>query len=391
MEYKNAIITPKTSFPMKAGLPAREPGMLKNWEEQKLYTAMLEKNKDLPRFVLHDGPPFSNGDIHMGHALNKTLKDFIVRSHAMLGYYTPYVPGWDNHGMPIESAIIKKNKLNHKAMPVPEFRTACEEFAETYIQRQMAGFKRLGVVGDWEHPYRTMDKHFEAQEVKVFGRMFDKGYIYKGLKPVYWCPKDETALAEAEIEYQEDPCTSVYVKFPLKDDLGKLSRFDLSKTFFVIWTTTIWTLPGNMAICLHPRDSYVLVKAENGETYIMAEALMDKVMAVGGFANYEVLASFPGAFFENMVAQHPFLDKTSRLVNAEYVTMDSGTGCVHTAPGFGADDYQTCMRYGMELVVPVNDQGRHTEYAGKYSAPANSRMTGLPSSMAIFIRRPTPV
>ena len=367
MDYKNTIITPKTDFPMKAGLPAREPGMLARWEEQDLYNAMLEKNKDLPRFVLHDGPPFSNGDIHMGHALNKTLKDFIVRSHAMMGYYTPFVPGWDNHGMPIESAIIKKNKLNHKAMPVPEFRNACSEFAEDYIQRQMAGFKRLGIVGDWEHPYRTMDKHFEAEEVKIFGAMYEKGYIYKGLKPVYWCPKDETALAEAEIEYQDDACTSVYVKFPIKDDLGKLGAFDLSKTYFVIWTTTIWTLPGNMGICLHPRDSYVLVKADNGETYIMAQALMDKVMAMGGFENYEVLAAYSGAFFENMLAQHPFLDKTSRLVLAEYVTMDSGTGCVHTAPGFGADDYQTCMRYGMDLVVPVDDRGRHTDYAGKYA------------------------
>ena len=367
MDYKKTIITPKTDFPMKAGLPAREPGMLKRWEEQDLYNAMLEKNKNLPRFVLHDGPPFSNGDIHMGHALNKALKDFIVRSHAMLGYYTPYVPGWDNHGLPIETAIIKKSKLNHKAMPVAEFRSACEEFAENYIQRQMTGFKRLGVVGDWAHPYRTMDRHFEAQEVKVFGRMFDKGYIYKGLKPVYWCPVCATAVAEAEIEYRDDPCTSVYVKFPMKDDLGKLSQFDLSKTFFVIWTTTIWTLPGNMAICLHPRDTYVLVKAENGETYIMAEALMEKVMNFGGFESYEVLARYPGAFFENMMAQHPFLDKTSRLVNAEYVTMDSGTGCVHTAPGFGADDYQTCMRYGMDLVVPVDDNGRHTDYAGKYA------------------------
>ncbi len=367
MEYKNTIITPKTDFPMKAGLPAREPAMLKRWEEQDLYNTMLEKNKDKPRFVLHDGPPFSNGDIHMGHALNKTLKDFIVRSHAMMGYYTPYVPGWDNHGMPIESAIIKKNKLNRKAMPVPEFRTACEEFAESYIQRQMAGFKRLGVVADWEHPYRTMDRHFEAEEIKIFGSMYQKGYIYKGLKPVYWCPKDETALAEAEIEYQDDPCTSVYVKFPIADDLGKLSQFDLSKTYFVIWTTTIWTLPGNMGICLHPRDSYVLVKADNGETYIMAEALMEKVMKMGGFENYEVLATYPGSFFENMLANHPFLPKTSRLVNAEYVTMDSGTGCVHTAPGFGADDYQTCMRYGMDLVVPVDDRGRHTDYAGKYA------------------------
>ncbi len=367
MDYKNTIITPKTDFPMKAGLPAREPGMLEHWNETDLYNALLEKNQGKPRFVLHDGPPFSNGDIHMGHALNKTLKDFIVRSHAMMGYYTPYTPGWDNHGMPIESAIIKKSKLNHKTMPIPEFRSACEEFAESYIQRQMAGFKRLGVIGDWDHPYRTMDKHFEAEEVKIFGAMYQKGYIYKGLKPVYWCPKDETALAEAEIEYQDDPCTSVYVKFPMKDDLGKLADYDLSKLYFVIWTTTIWTLPGNMGICLHPRDSYVLVKASNGETYVMAEALMEKVMGIGGFESYEVLAKYPGSFFENMLAQHPFLPKTSRLVLAEYVTMDSGTGCVHTAPGFGADDYQTCMRYGMDLVVPVDDRGRHTDYAGKYA------------------------
>ena len=303
----------------------------------------------------------------MGHALNKTLKDFIVRSHAMMGYYTPYVPGWDNHGLPIERAIETSKKELNKDLTVPEFRKACEAFAEDFIQKQMSGFKRLGVVGDWKHPYRTMDKHFEAQEVKVFGRMFDKGYIYKGLKPVTWCPYCVTAVAEADIEYKDDPVTTVYVKFPMKDDLGKLSQFDLSHTYFVIWTTTIWTLPGNLAICLHPRDSYVLVRADNGDTYIMAEALMDKVMHIGGFEHYEVLASYPGSFFENMLAQHPFMDKTSRLVNAEYVTMDSGTGCVHTAPGFGADDYQTCMRYGMELVVPVDDYGRHTDYAGKYA------------------------
>ena len=367
MDYKKSIITPKTDFPMKAGLPAREPKMLEKWQELDLYNAMLEKNKDLPPFILHDGPPFSNGYIHMGHALNKTLKDFIVRSQAMMGHYTPYVPGWDNHGLPIERAIETSKKKLNKDMTVPEFRNACTDFAEDFIQKQMGGFKRLGVVGDWEHPYRTMDKHFEAQEVKVFGRMFDKGYIYKGLKPVTWCPFCATAVAEADIEYKDDPCTSVYVKFPMKDDLGKLAEFDKSKMFFVIWTTTIWTLPGNMGICLHPRDSYVLVKAENGETYIMAEALMEKTMKMGGFENYEVLATYPGQFFENMLAQHPFLDKTSRLVNAEYVTMDSGTGCVHTAPGFGADDYQTCMRYGMELVVPVHDYGRHTDYAGKYA------------------------
>ena len=367
MEYKNTIITPKTDFPMKAGLPAREPGMLARWEEMDLYEAMLEKNKSLPPFVLHDGPPFSNGYIHMGHALNKTLKDFITRSHAMMGFYTPYVPGWDNHGLPIERAIETSKKKLNKDMSVPEFRTACTEFAEDFIQKQMSGFKRLGVVGDWKAPYRTMDKHFEAQEVKVFGRMFDKGFIYKGLKPVSWCPFCSTAVAEADIEYKDDPCTTVYVKFPMKDDLGKLAGFDLSKIYFVIWTTTIWTLPGNMGISLHPRDSYALVKADNGEIYIMAEALVEKTMKAGGFENYETLATYPGQFFEKMVAKHPFLDKTSLLMTAEYVTMDSGSGLVHTAPGFGADDYQTCLRYGIELVVPVDDHGRHTDYAGKYA------------------------
>ncbi len=367
MDYKNTIITPKTDFPMRAGLPTREPPMLENWNKLDVYAALLKKNEGKPRFILHDGPPFSNGDIHMGHALNKTLKDFIVRSYAMRGYYTPYVPGWDNHGMPIESAIIKKNKLNHKTMPVTEFRSACEAFAEDFIRRQMAGFRRLGVLGDWAHPYRTMDRHFEAEEVKVFGEMYRKGYIYKGLKPVYWCPKDETALAEAEIEYQDDPCTTVYVKFPMHDDLGKLPHLDHSKLYFVIWTTTIWTLPGNMGISLHPRESYAVVKAENGELYIVAEALAEKVMKVAGIEHYEIVETHPGSFFENMLAKHPFLDKTSRLLNAEYVTMDSGTGCVHTAPGFGADDYQTCRRYGMELVVPVDDRGRHTDYAGKYA------------------------
>jgi len=367
MEYKNTIITPKTDFPMKAGLPAREPGMLERWQEQDLYNAMLEKNKDLPPFVLHDGPPFSNGYIHMGHALNKTLKDFITRSHAMMGYYTPYVPGWDNHGLPIERAIETSKKKLNRDMSVPEFRKACEDFAEDFIQKQMGGFKRLGVVGDWEHPYRTMDKHFEAQEVKVFGRMFDKGYIYKGLKPVTWCPFCVTAVAEADIEYKDDPCTTVYVKFPVQNDQGKLANFDLSKTFFVIWTTTTWTLPGNMGITLNPWESYALVKADNGETYVMAEALIDKTMKAGGFENYEIVETHPGSFFEYMVAKHPFMDKTSLLMTADYVTMDSGSGLVHTAPGFGADDYQTCMRYGIELVVPVDDYGRHTDYAGKYA------------------------
>ena len=367
MEYKKTLNMTKSGFPMRAGLPKREPEMLKHWEEMDLYHELLKKNDGNPLFSLHDGPPFSNGALHMGHALNKSIKDFITRSYAMRGYYTPYIPGWDNHGMPIESAIIKQNKLNHKAMSVAEFRSACHEFADHYIDVQRQGFKRMGVVADWEHPYKTMDPHFEAEEVKVFGEMYKKGYIYKGLKPVYWCPHDETALAEAEIEYQDDPCTTVYVKFPMNDDQGKLSHLDKSKLFFVIWTTTIWTLPGNLAIALHPDESYAVVKASNGEMYIVAEALADKVMKIGGFDSYEIVETHPGSFYENMLASHPFLPKTSRLVLADYVTMDSGTGCVHTAPGFGADDYQTCRRYNMEMVVPVDDQGRHTDYAGKYA------------------------
>ena len=367
MEYKSTLNMSKSGFPMRAGLPKREPEMLKHWEELDLYNELLKKNEGKPLFNLHDGPPFSNGALHMGHALNKSLKDFITRSYAMRGYYTPYIPGWDNHGMPIESAIIKQNKLNHKAMSVADFRTACHEFADHYIDVQREGFKRMGVVGDWEHPYKTMDPSFEAQEVRVFGKMYQNGHIYKGLKPVYWCAHDETALAEAEIEYQDDPCTTVYVKFPMNDDLGKLGHLDKSKLFFVIWTTTIWTLPGNLAIALHPNESYAVVKAPNGEMYIMAEALVEKVMKIGGFDSYEIVETHPGSFYENMLASHPFLPKTSRLVLADYVTMDSGTGCVHTAPGFGADDYETCKRYGMEMVVPVDDQGRHTDYAGKYA------------------------
>ena len=367
MDYNKTINLPKTEFPMRGGLPKREPEMLKNWQALDLYNELLKKNEGKPRFSLHDGPPFSNGRLHMGHALNKSLKDIIVRSYAMRGYWTPYVPGWDNHGMPIESAIIKEQKLNHKAMSIPEFRSACHAYAQKYVDIQAEGFKRMGVVGDWENPYLTMNPSFEAEEVKVFGEMYKRGYIYKGLKPVYWCPHDETALAEAEIEYKDDPCTTVYVKFRVKDDQGKLAQYgDINNMYFVIWTTTIWTLPGNMAIAVHPTDSYVLVKASNGEMYIMAEALVGKVMKIAGL-EFETVATFAGADFEYMLAQHPFLDKTSQLCTADYVTMDSGTGCVHTAPGFGADDYETCKRYKIDLVVPVDDRGRHTDYAGKYA------------------------
>ena len=367
-DYTSTLNLPNTEFPMRANLPQREPDMLKYWESINLYGMMQEAGKGKPLFMLHDGPPFSNGNIHMGTAMNKILKDIINKTKQMTGYRVPFTPGWDNHGMPIESAIIKKNKLDRKKMSIPQFRNACQAFAQDFVNIQMVQFKRLGVTGDWDHPYLTMDKSFEAREVQVFGEMYKRGYIYKGLKPVYWCPVDETALAEAEIEYKTDPCTSIYVKFQVKDDAGKLSSLvDLSKTYFVIWTTTTWTLPGNQAIALNPVESYVLAKAENGECYIVAEALCAKTMLAAGISTYETVATFCGKDFEYMTAQHPFLDRDSLVVVADYVTMDSGTGCVHTAGGFGADDNVTCRRYGLPPLVPVDDRGYQTEEAGKFA------------------------
>ncbi len=367
-DYNSTINLPKTEFAMRAALPQREPGFLKDWEEKEVYKLMLEKNADKPKFILHDGPPFSNGNIHMGHALNKSLKDFMNRHKAMDGYQTPYVPGWDNHGMPIESAIIKKNKIDQKNMSVAEFRNACQDFAQNFVEIQMEQFKRLGVLADWEHPYLTMDPGFEAEEVKVFGAMYKKGYIYKGLKPVYWCTHDETALAEAEIEYKDEPCASIFVKFAIKNDLGKLGKYgDITKMNFIIWTTTTWTLPGNLAIALNPVESYVLIKAANGEMYIVAEALAETTMKTGGIDSYEIVERFDGNFFEYMTAQHPFLDRDSLLVLADYVTMEDGTGCVHTAPGFGAEDNITGRKYNLPLLVPVDDKGYQTEDAGMFA------------------------
>ena len=368
MDYKSTLNMPKSGFPMRAGLPKREPEMLKHWEEMDLYNLMLKKNEGKPRFALHDGPPFSNGGLHMGHALNKSLKDFITRSYAMRGYYTPYIPGWDNHGMPIESAIIKQNKLNHKAMPVSEFRSACHEFAQHYIDVQMEGFKRIGVLGDWEHPYKTMDPGFEAEEVKVFGEMYKKGYIYKGLKPVYWCPDCQTALAEAEIEYANDPCHSIYVKFKVTDDKGKFTAMglDLDKTYFVIWTTTTWTLPGNLAICVGPEYEYTVVKAD-GENYIMAAELVPAAMKARGVENYTTEGSFKGSELEYMKTAHPFMNRESLVIVGDHVTLESGTGCVHTAPGFGVDDFEVCKKYPeVGITVPVDSKGILTEAAGKY-------------------------
>ncbi len=392
-DYTKTLNLPTTEFPMRAGLPQREPEMLAYWESIDLYQKMQKNAEGKPLFMLHDGPPFSNGNIHMGTAMNKILKDFINKTKAMSGYRVPYVPGWDNHGMPIESAIIKQNKLDRKKMSIPEFRNACGAFAQDFVNRQREQFIRLGVSADWQHPYLTMNRSFEAREIKVFGEMYKKGYIYKGLKPVYWCPHDETALAEAEIEYQTDRCTSIYVKFQVKNDQGKLAGIcDPSKTYFIIWTTTTWTLPGNQAIALNPVENYVIAKAENGECYIVAEALCEKTMQEGGVEQYSILATMKGAEFEYMTAQHPFLERESLVANADYVTMDSGTGCVHTAGGFGADDNKTCRRYGLPSLVPVDDRGYQTADAGKfaglyYEKSNDAILADMKESGALFASR----
>ena len=372
-DYNATVNLPKTDFPMRASLPKREPDMLKAWQEMDLYHKMVDRNVGKHDFILHDGPPFSNGMIHMGTALNKCIKDFIVRYKNMTGWHAPYTPGWDNHGMPIESAIIKEQKLNHKAMSVSEFRDDCHEFAQHYVDVQREQFKRLGCQGDWDHPYLTMNPKFEAEEVKVFGEMFKKGYIYKGKKPVYWCAHDETALAEAEIEYADDPVTTIFVKFPVINDQGKLTQYGpLENTYFVIWTTTTWTLPGNQAICLNANVDYAVAKASNGEVYIMAEELMESVLAKAGLTVAEKLAVMKGSEFEYMVAQHPLMDQTSLVILGDHVTTDAGTGCVHTAPAYGADDFMICMKYpeietGANMVVNVGDDGCFNEAAGKYA------------------------
>ncbi len=371
-DYNKTINLPKTDFPMRAGLPKREPDMLKTWYEDDIYHRMVERNEGKPKFVLHDGPPFSNGHIHMGTAMNKCLKDFIVRYKNMSGWRAAYVPGWDNHGMPIESAIIKQNKLDRKKMSIPEFRTACKEFAEKFVNVQRDQFKRIGVLGEWDKPYLTMNPSFEAEEVRVFGKMFEKGYIYKGKKPVYWCPKDETALAEAEIEYADDDCKSIYVKFKITDDKGVLEGVDLDNVYFVIWTTTTWTIPGNLAICLNGQLDYVLAKAPNGEIYVLARELMESVQKAAGIEGFEVVGEYKGRDFELMKAKHPLFDRESVVILGDHVTLDAGTGCVHTAPGHGQEDYAACRKYdnagvtNIGVVVPVDDKGYMNEDAGKY-------------------------
>lgn len=370
-DYSNTLNLPKTEFSMRADLPKKEPNMVKEWEDARIYDRMVEHNAGKPLFMFHDGPPYANANIHLGTALNKVLKDMIVRHKNLSGFQAPYTPGWDTHGLPIELKAIKEIGVTTDFTPI-ELRKVCHDFALRFVENQKAQFKRLGTVADYDHPYLTLQPEFEARQIEIFGEMANKGYIYKGLKPVYWCAECETALAEAEIEYSEDKCFSIYVKFHVVNDkngvLARLGAADLSKTYFVIWTTTTWTLPGNMATCLGGAFDYCVVSA-NGEYYVVAKELVESTMKAAKIEQYEILGSCKGSELEYIVYEHPFLDRQCPVILGDHVTLESGTGCVHTAPGHGVEDFDVCAQHYPEIkvVVPVDQYGKLTEEAGQFA------------------------
>lgn len=367
-DYNATIHLPKTDFPMRGNLPKREPLTMQKWEDEDLYEKMVEKNKGKPSYILHDGPPYANGEIHLGTALNKILKDFIVKYKNMHGYYSPYVPGWDTHGLPIELKALKAAGVENGEISPIELRKDCREFALKHVDNQMAQFKRLGSLGHYCDPYLTLKPEYEAKQVEVFGEMAKRGYIYQGLKPVYWCPDCKTALAEAEIEYEDDPCDSIYVKFQVTDDKGLFEALGIpkEKVYYVIWTTTTWTIPGNLAICVGPTYEYTLVHA-NDEYYCMATELVDETMRVAGITAYETVGSFLGSELEHMQTKHPLYDRLSPIIVGDHVTLDSGTGCVHTAPGYGVEDFEVCKNYDdIGILVCVDENGKQTAEAGEF-------------------------
>lgn len=368
-DYNNTLNLPQSEFPMRGNLPKREPEMLANSEKNRLYYKLMEKNEGKPLYVLHDGPPYANGDIHLGHVLNKVLKDFVVKYKNMTGYKAPYVPGWDTHGLPIELKALKKDGVDPTSIDAVSLRKICKEFALSFVENQKNQFKRLGVIADYDNPYLTLKPEFEAKQVEIFGEMAKKNFIYKGLKPVYWCSECGTALAEAEIEYAEDKCHSIYVKFNVVDDKGIFEKLGIDKkdVYFVIWTTTTWTLPGNVAICLGPDYDYTLVKVNN-EYLLMAKDLVASTMKAAHIDEYETVGSFKGRELEYIKTKHPFLDRESLVIYGDHVTLESGTGCVHTAPGHGVEDFEVCKNYKeLPIVVPVDSQGRLTEEAGEFA------------------------
>ena len=357
VEYKETLLMPKTDFPMRGGLPTKEPQIQAQWDEMDINKLVNERTKDRPHFILHDGPPYANGDIHIGHALNKVLKDMINRHKSMTGFHVPYIPGWDTHGLPIEQALTNKG-VKRKEMSVAEFRELCEKYAYEQIDSQRNQFRRLGVRGDWENPYITLKPEFEARQIEVFGKMAEKGYIYKGLKPVYWSPSSESALAEAEIEYQDVKSASIYVSFGIKDAKGVVP----ADAKFIIWTTTPWTLPANLGISLNPDFIYAVTQVGD-KKFIVAKDLLETVAGAIGWESYEVIQEVQGRDMDRIVAQHPFYDRDSLVMVGEHVTAEAGTGCVHTAPGHGEDDYNIGKEYGLAILSPVDNRGCYTEEA----------------------------
>ncbi|KUO52463.1 MAG: isoleucine--tRNA ligase [Desulfitibacter sp. BRH_c19] len=373
-KYDESLNLPKTDFPMRANLPKREAEFLQFWDEQKIYEQVQKKNQNKPKFILHDGPPYANGSIHLGTTLNKILKDFIVKYYSMSGYDAPYVPGWDTHGLPIEQQAIKNLGLDRSKIDVVEFRNHCRDYALKYVDVQREQFKRLGVRGDWDNPYLTLAPEYEAAQIKVFGEMAKKGYIYKGLKPVYWCTDCQTALAEAEVEYGEKKSPSIFVNFPVKDGKGILPE---DNTYVMIWTTTPWTLAANVAIALHPQFKYVLVETEKGK-FLLARELVKSVMEKVEL-EYTVLQEFDGNDLELIVCSNPLLERDSLVILGDHVTLEQGTGCVHTAPGHGLEDYQVGQKYDLPIISPVNDKGVFTDearqFSGMYYDKANKEVT----------------
>ncbi|MGE7982715.1 isoleucine--tRNA ligase [Solibacillus sp. NPDC093137] len=357
VEYKDTLLMPKTDFPMRGGLPTKEPQVQAQWDEMDINKLVLERTKDRPHYLLHDGPPYANGDIHIGHALNKVIKDMINRQKSMSGFHVPYIPGWDTHGLPIEQALTNKG-VKRKEMSVAEFRELCEKYAYEQIENQKSQFRRLGVRGDWENPYITLKPEFEARQIEVFGKMAEKGYIYKGLKPVYWSPSSESALAEAEIEYKDVESYSIYVAFGIKDSKGVVP----ADAKFVIWTTTPWTIPANLGISVNPEFTYAVVET-NGSKYIVAKDLLEKLSATFGWEDVQIVQEVQGEQLDMIVAEHPIYKRDSLVMVGDHVTADAGTGCVHTAPGHGEDDYQIGKRYGLDILSPVDNGGCYTNEA----------------------------
>ncbi|MCB5956155.1 isoleucine--tRNA ligase [Enterococcus sp. CWB-B31] len=375
MKMKDTLQLGKTAFPMRGNLPNREVEWQKDWEEKEIYEKRQKLNEGKPTFILHDGPPYANGNIHLGHALNKISKDIIVRFKSMSGYRSPYVPGWDTHGLPIEQVLTNKG-VKRKDMTLAEYRKKCEEYARSQVDTQKNDFKRLGIGGDWEHPYITLDPSYEAAEIRVFGKMAEKGYIYKGLKPIYWSPSSESSLAEAEIEYKDVKSPSIFVAFKIVDGKGILD----TDTSLVIWTTTPWTLPANLGISVNPDYQYVVVKAY-GKKYVVAKDLLDQVKEAIDWEDVEILETISGKAMEYMTAQHPFYDRTSLVMLGDHVTLEAGTGLVHTAPGHGEDDYIVGKKYNLDVLSPVDSRGIFTEEApgfeGVFYDKANPMITAL--------------